>query len=74
MAAQGGDAKQLREDIDRARAAIENMTKEKQAIIVTEIPYQVNKARLVERIAAEVGILLNESRGFHDFKRIRRCH
>ena len=35
----------------RARAAIENMTKDKQAIIVTEIPYQVNKARLIERIA-----------------------
>ena len=35
----------------RARAAIENVTKEKQAIIVTEIPYQVNKARLIERIA-----------------------
>src|SRR6202047_1107007 len=35
----------------RARAAIENVTKDKQAIIVTEIPYQVNKARLVERIA-----------------------
>jgi DNA gyrase subunit A len=35
----------------RARAGIENITKEKQAIIVTEIPYQVNKAKLVERIA-----------------------
>jgi DNA gyrase subunit A len=35
----------------RARAKIENLTKEKQAIIITEIPYQVNKARLVERIA-----------------------
>jgi DNA gyrase subunit A len=35
----------------RARAAIENVTKEKQAIIVTEIPYQVNKSRLIERIA-----------------------
>ncbi len=35
----------------RGRAAIENVTKEKQAIIVTEIPYQVNKARLIERIA-----------------------
>src|SRR5580693_7138361 len=35
----------------RAKAAIENITKERQAIIVTEIPYQVNKARLVERIA-----------------------
>src|SRR5580765_4276934 len=35
----------------RAKAAIETMTKDKQAIIVTEIPYQVNKARLVARIA-----------------------
>ena len=35
----------------RAKASIENITKERQAIIVTEIPYQVNKARLVERIA-----------------------
>ena len=35
----------------RASAAIENITKERQAIVVTEIPYQVNKAKLVERIA-----------------------
>src|SRR5579872_2001141 len=35
----------------RARAAIENISKERQAIVVTEIPYQVNKARLIERIA-----------------------
>ena len=35
----------------RARVATENMTKEKQAIIVTEIPYQVNKSKLIERIA-----------------------
>jgi DNA gyrase subunit A len=35
----------------RARTALENLTKEKQAIIVTEIPYQVNKAKLIERIA-----------------------
>ena len=35
----------------RARVATENQTKEKQAIIVTEIPYQVNKSRLIERIA-----------------------
>jgi DNA gyrase subunit A len=35
----------------RAKASIETFTKERQAIIVTEIPYQVNKARLVERIA-----------------------
>ena len=37
--------------IMRARVATENLTKEKQAIIVTEIPYQVNKSRLIERIA-----------------------
>jgi len=37
--------------IMRAKAAIENLTRDKQAIIVTEIPYQVNKARLIERIA-----------------------
>ncbi|MBV9482508.1 MAG: DNA gyrase subunit A [Acidobacteria bacterium] len=35
----------------RARAAIENLTKDRQAIVVTEIPYQVNKARLIERVA-----------------------
>src|SRR5580658_2508810 len=35
----------------RARAAIESVTKDRQAIIITEIPYQVNKARLIERIA-----------------------
>jgi len=35
----------------RANAAIENLTKDRQAVIVTEIPYQVNKSKLVERIA-----------------------
>jgi len=35
----------------RAKAAIEHVTKDKDAIIVTEIPYQVNKSRLIERIA-----------------------
>jgi len=35
----------------RAKALIENINKDRQAIIVTEIPYQVNKAKLVERIA-----------------------
>ncbi len=35
----------------RARAAIERPTKEKQQIVITEIPYQVNKARTIERIA-----------------------
>src|SRR5579862_8297856 len=35
----------------RAKAAIETFNKDRQAIIVTEIPYQVNKARLIERMA-----------------------
>jgi DNA gyrase subunit A len=35
----------------RAKAAIEHISKERDAIIVTEIPYQVNKSRLIERIA-----------------------
>ncbi len=35
----------------RARAEIEQKKNGKEAIIITEIPYQVNKARLIERIA-----------------------
>jgi DNA gyrase subunit A len=35
----------------RARTEIEELDKGRQAIIVTELPYQVNKARLLERIA-----------------------
>ncbi len=35
----------------RARAAIEHITKDKDAIVITEIPYQVNKAKLIEKIA-----------------------
>jgi len=35
----------------RAKVATENLTKEKQALIVTEIPYQVNKSKLIERVA-----------------------
>ena len=35
----------------RAKVATENLTREKQAIIVTEIPYQVNKSVLITRIA-----------------------
>jgi DNA gyrase subunit A len=37
--------------IMRARAAIERLGKEREQIIVTEIPYQVNKAKLIERAA-----------------------
>jgi DNA gyrase subunit A len=50
----------------RAKAAIENISKDRQAIIVTEIPYQVNKARLVERIAQ----LVND-KGIEDISDIR---
>jgi DNA gyrase subunit A len=35
----------------RAKAKIEDLTQGRKAIIVTEIPFQVNKAKLVERIA-----------------------
>jgi len=35
----------------RAKAAIENMAQGRQSIIVSEIPYQVNKSKLIERIA-----------------------
>src|ERR1700710_1804235 len=35
----------------RAKCSIENISGGRQAIIVTEIPYQVNKAKLIERIA-----------------------
>jgi len=42
----------------RAKAAIEEVGKERQNIVVTEIPYQVNKARLIERMAE----LVNEKK------------
>jgi DNA gyrase subunit A len=35
----------------RAKASIETFSKDREAIIVTEIPYQVNKAVLIKRIA-----------------------
>src|SRR5262249_9782970 len=37
--------------IMRAKAKIEDLTQGRKAIIVKEIPYQVNKAKLIERIA-----------------------
>ncbi len=37
--------------IMRAKAEIETLRKEREAIVFTEIPYQVNKAALIERIA-----------------------
>ncbi|HTC88180.1 MAG TPA: DNA gyrase subunit A, partial [Bryobacteraceae bacterium] len=41
-----------------AKAAIEKFGKDREAIVVTEIPYQVNKARLIEATAG----LVNEKR------------
>lgn len=35
----------------RARVAIETIRKEREALIITEIPYQVNKATMIEKIA-----------------------
>ncbi len=35
----------------RAKAAIETVAKDRENIVITEIPYQVNKSRLIERIA-----------------------
>src|SRR5215831_5496231 len=42
----------------RARATIERQGKDRDIIVITEIPYQVNKARLIEKIAE----LVNEKR------------
>jgi DNA gyrase subunit A len=38
----------------RARTSIEEVRKDREAIIISEIPYQVNKARMIERIAEAV--------------------
>src|SRR6202042_2928295 len=38
----------------RARCHVEEVRKDREAIIVTELPYQVNKARLQERIGEMV--------------------
>ena len=44
--------------IMRSRTSIEAVRKDREAIVVTEVPYQVNKARMIERIAE----LVNERR------------
>ncbi len=38
----------------RAKSHVEEVRKDREAIVVTEIPYQVNKSKLVERIAETV--------------------
>ncbi|HYO81353.1 MAG TPA: DNA gyrase subunit A [Bryobacteraceae bacterium] len=42
----------------RARVGTEDITRDREAIIVTELPYQVNKARLI----ADIASLVNEKR------------
>jgi DNA gyrase subunit A len=42
----------------RAKASIEKMGKDREMIVVTEIPYQVNKSRLIENTSA----LINEKK------------
>jgi len=42
----------------RAKAAIEKMGKDREQIVVTEIPYQVNKARLIK----DTSVLVNEKK------------
>ncbi|MES1151368.1 MAG: DNA gyrase subunit A, partial [Dongia sp.] len=37
--------------IMRGRATIEEIRKDREAIVITEVPYQVNKARMIERMA-----------------------
>ena len=38
----------------RSKTSIENFKKDREAIIINEIPYQVNKSKLIERIAETV--------------------
>ncbi|MBE6447569.1 MAG: DNA gyrase subunit A [Alphaproteobacteria bacterium] len=40
--------------IIRAKSHIENIRKDRQGIVVTEIPFQVNKAKMIEKIASLV--------------------
>src|SRR5487761_355774 len=48
----------------RAKAAIEQRGKDRQDIVVTELPYQVNKARLIEHIAE----LIQNNEGIGDIR------
>jgi DNA gyrase subunit A len=51
QAARGALARGRGSILMRARCHVEEIRKDREAIIVTEIPYQVNKARMQERIA-----------------------
>lgn len=52
--------------IVRSRTHIETRQKDREAIIVTEVPYQVNKAKMVERIAEL--IINKELEGISDLR------
>ena len=51
QAARGALARGRGSILMRARCQVEEIRKDREAIIVTEIPYQVNKARMQEKIA-----------------------
>jgi DNA gyrase subunit A len=50
----------------RSRTHVETVRKDREAIIVTEVPYQVNKAKMIERIAELVKA--NELEGISDLR------
>jgi DNA gyrase subunit A len=54
QAARGALARGRGSILMRARCHVEELRKDREAIIVTELPYQVNKARLQERIGEMV--------------------
>jgi DNA gyrase subunit A len=54
QAARGALARGRGSVLMRARCTIEEIRKDREAIIVTELPYQVNKARMQEKIAEMV--------------------
>jgi len=54
LAARGALARGRGSILMRARCHVEEVRKDREAIIVTELPYQVNKARLQERIGEMV--------------------
>ena len=46
--------------IMRGRVAVEEIRKDREALVISEVPYQVNKARLIERIAEVVNAKIVE--------------
>jgi DNA gyrase subunit A len=54
LAARGALARGRGSILMRARCHVEEIRKDREAIIVTELPYQVNKARMQERMGEQV--------------------